>query len=124
MQLTEHRPNRELFVRKADASSVTIVDRVFTRTLILNVDRVIEDFAPRSVADFDAAAISRVLELQPEVVLLGTGARATFPSQAVLAEFLTRGVGLETMDSAAAARTFNVLAGEGRRVCAIFLLNG
>lgn len=122
MQLTEHRPERELFVRQASSSRVTVVDRVFTHSLVMDAQRVIEDFAPRSVAELDAAAIARVLELQPEVVLLGTGARAVFPPQSVLAQFLTRGVGLETMDSAAAARTFNVLAGEGRRVAAVFLL--
>jgi uncharacterized protein len=122
MQLTEHRHERELFVRKADATAVVIVDREFTHSLVLCADRVIEDFAPRSVTEFDAAAAARVLELQPEVVLLGTGKRAVFPSQAVLAEFLTRGIGLETMDSAAAARTFNVLASEGRKVAAVFLV--
>jgi uncharacterized protein len=57
-------------------------------------------------------------------VLLGTGARITFPPAAVLAEFLKRGIGLETMDNAAAARTFNVLIGEGRRAVAVFLLPG
>ena len=73
-------------------------------------------------AAFDA--VDAILALQPEVVLLGTGARAVFPPQAVLAQFLKRGIGLETMDNAAAARTFNVLAGEGRRVVAVFLLPG
>lgn len=123
MQLTEHRGGRELFVRSADAGRVVIVDREFRRSLVLSPGAVIEDFAPRSVAELDEAAVARVLAQQPEVVLLGTGATATFPSQAVLALFLRRGVGLETMDSAAAARTFNVLAGEGRRVVAIFLID-
>jgi uncharacterized protein len=123
MQLTEHRHERELFVRKADAAAVVIVDREFTHSLVLCTDRVIEDFAPCNVADLDSAAIARVLELQPEVVLLGTGQTAVFPAQAVLAEFLKRGIGLETMDSAAAARTFNVLASEGRKVAAVFLIS-
>ena len=122
MQLTEHRNERELFVRHADADSVTIIDRRFDRSLIVCADHVVENFPVRSVAELDANAIASVLALQPEVVLLGTGARATFPSQAVLGEFLKRGIGLETMDNAAAARTFNVLVGEGRRAVAIFLL--
>jgi uncharacterized protein len=122
MQLTEHRNERELFVRHADPSGVTIVDRKFDRSLIVSADRVVENFPVRSVAELDANAIADVLALQPEVVLLGTGARATFPTQAVLSEFLKRGVGLETMDNAAAARTFNVLVGEGRRAVAVFLL--
>jgi uncharacterized protein len=75
------------------------------------------------VDQFDDAAIESILALQPEVVLLGTGTCAVFPPQTVLAEFLKRGIGLETMDSAAAARTFNVLAGEGRNVVAVFLVS-
>jgi uncharacterized protein len=122
MQLTEHRNERELFVRHADASSVTIVDRVFTRSLIVSAQNVVENFPAHSVADLDASAIAAILALQPEVILLGTGISAVFPPQAVLAEFLKRGIGLETMDNAAAARTFNVLVGEGRRAVAVFLL--
>jgi len=124
MQLTEHRNERQLFVRKADAASVTVIDRTFTRSLLLDAERLVEDFPPRRVEDFDAPAIDKVLSLEPEVVLLGTGARITFPPAAVLAGFLKRGVGLETMDNAAAARTFNVLIGEGRRAVAVFLLPG
>jgi uncharacterized protein len=124
MQLTEHRNERQLFVRKADAGSVTVIDRLYKRSLLLNAEKVIEDFPPRRVEDLDAPAIETVLSLEPEVVLLGTGERITFPPAAVLAEFLKRRVGLEAMDNAAAARTFNVLIGEGRRAVAVFLLPG
>jgi uncharacterized protein len=122
MQLTEHRNERQLFVRKADASSVTIIDRTYTRSVLLDAKQVIEDFPARRVEELDASAIQKVLSLEPEVVLLGTGASIVFPSPAVLAEFLKRRVGLEAMDNAAAARTFNVLIGEGRRAVAVFLL--
>ncbi len=124
MQLTEQRNEQQLFVRKADADHVVVIDREFRTSLLLSVTEVVTDFPARTVAELDAAAIAKILALQPEVVLLGTGARATFPPQAVLGEFLRRGVGLETMDNAAAARTFNVLAGEGRKVVAVFLLSG
>ena len=123
MQLTEHRHERELFVRYADAAKVVVVDRELRSSLVLTVDRVIENISARNSNELDAGLVARVLELGAEVVLLGTGARAIFPPQIVLAEFLKLGVGLETMDSAAAARTFNVLAGEGRKVAAIFLID-
>jgi uncharacterized protein len=55
-------------------------------------------------------------------VLLGTGARLARPPVAALAPLLTRGIGCEVMDNAAAARTFNLLAGEGRKVVAAFVL--
>jgi len=124
MLLTEHPNEAPLFVRKADATSVRVVDRTLTASFILSAHEAIENFPARTVDELDMAAVERVLTLRPEVVLLGTGTRATFPSQAVLGAFLQRGVGLETMDNAAAARTFNVLIGEGRKAVAIFLLPG
>ena len=124
MQLTQHATQGELFVRKADGNSVVVADRSFSRSLVLFADHAWEDFPVREVGQLDNAVIEKILEQKPEVVLLGTGTRATFPAPAVLAQFLKRGVGLETMDNAAAARTFNVLAGELRRVAAVFLLPG
>lgn len=122
MQLTEHRSEQQFFLRHADAQSVTVIDKRLTRSVAVGAAGVIENFPASSVDTLDAAAIDTILKLQPEVVLLGSGARAVFPPQPVLAQFLKRGIGLETMDNAAAARTFNVLAGEGRRVVAVFLL--
>lgn len=124
MLLTEHHNEAQLFVRKADATSVSVIDRTLTKSFLLSANEIVADFAPRSVAELDEAAVERVLALRPEVVLLGTGARTTFPSQAILGAFLRRGIGLETMDNAAAARTFNVLTGERRNAVAIFLLPG
>ena len=71
---------------------------------------------------FTAMDLEPLLELDPEVILLGTGASQVFPPPAVMAACLSRGVGLEVMNNAAAARTFNVLAGEARRVVAGFVL--
>ena len=124
MLLTEHRNEQQLFVRRADALSVNVVDREFTTSLLLSANAAIANFPARTVAELDTVAIEKILALKPEVVLLGTGARATFPSQAVLGAFLKRGIGLETMDNTAAARTFNVLVGEMRNAVALFLLPG
>ena len=65
-----------------------------------------------------------MLELKPELVLLGTGSRQQFPPAAFLAGFLRKGVGIEVMDNAAAARTYDLLAAEGRRVIVAFILPG
>ena len=56
------------------------------------------------------------------LTVLGTGGRQVFPPAAVLAACLSRGIGIEVMANAAAARTFHVLAGEGRKVVAAMLL--
>lgn len=122
MQLSLNRPGEYLFVRKVDAAAITVVDRALERSFVLAPDRAVEDWPVAAVAELDDAAIAPILELTPAVVILGSGPRIVFPTQQVLAAFLRRGIGLEVMDNAAAARTFNVLASEGRRVVAAFIL--
>ncbi|MBL8298567.1 MAG: Mth938-like domain-containing protein [Rhodanobacteraceae bacterium] len=122
MQLSLNRPGEYLYVRKVGASSVTVVDRDLARSFVLAPDRAIEDWDVREVAALDVTSAAPILALNPAVVILGSGPRLVFPSQAVLALFLQRGIGIEVMDNAAAARTYNVLASEGRRVVAAFVL--
>jgi len=122
MELSLDRPEDFLFVRRADAHAVTVVDRQLTASFILARDRAIEDWGAADIAALTPRQVEPILALEPDVVLLGSGARQQFPSQAVLAEFLKRGIGVEVMDNAACARTWNVLAGEHRNVVAAFIL--
>ena len=122
MELNLERPRDYLFVRRADAHAVVIVDRPFTASIILARDKVIDDWGVADVAAMTPKDAEPILALQPDVVLLGTGARQQFPSQEVLAAFLQRGVGVEVMDNAAAARTWDILASEGRNVVAAFIV--
>lgn len=69
--------------------------------------------------ELDADALDDALALDPEVILLGTGDTQRWPHPALVAALAKRGVGLEVMDTLAAARTFNVLVGEERRVVAV-----
>ncbi len=123
MELNLERPRDYLFVRQADAQTVVIVDRPFSASIILARDKVIEDWDVTDAAVMTPTHAEPILALQPDVVLLGTGERQKFPSQAVLAAFLQVGVGVEVMDNAAAARTWDILASEGRNVVAAFILS-
>ena len=64
-----------------------------------------------------------MLSLRPELVIFGSGARHRFVPAALLRGLIERGIGVETMDTAAACRTYNVLASEGRAVLAVLLLD-
>jgi len=75
-----------------------------------------------AVADLTLEHTARILEFAPEVVLLGTGRRQLFPAAFFGAEFLKAGIGFEAMDTGAACRTFNVLAGEQRQVVGLLLI--
>ncbi len=122
MQLSLNRPGEYLFVRKVGAEAITVVDRDLAGSFILAPDQAIEGWPVRAVSDINESAIAPIVELKPAVLILGTGPRIVFPTQWLFAEFLRRGIGIEVMDNAAAARTFNVLVGESRRVVAAFIL--
>ncbi len=64
----------------------------------------------------------RLADLAPELVIFGSGARLRFPAPAQLRALMARRIGIETMDTVAACRTYNILAGEGRQVVAALLL--
>jgi uncharacterized protein len=68
------------------------------------------------------AHFERIAALSPEVVIFGSGARLRFVAPALLRPLLERRIGVETMDTAAACRTYNVLVGERRSVVAALLL--
>ena len=70
----------------------------------------------------DAAHATQFIALQPEIVILGTGATLRFPRPDLSRRLAAAGIGLEVMDSKAACRTYNVLMAEGRRVLAAILI--
>ena len=123
MQLSHELPDYAYSLRAADGRSAKVNDRVLEASFILAPNELIEDWPVSNSTTLTPDAMTQLLALNPELVLLGTGDRQVFPSAAVMAACLTKGIGIEVMTNAAAARTFNVLAGEGRRVVAGFLLS-
>jgi len=124
MQLNLEHPDHEFFLRGADGASVRVNERLITSSFVLAPNSLIEGWPVREVKAMTPQDLDPILALEPEVILLGSGATQAFPPAAVLAHCLRSGVGLETMTNAAAARTFNVLASEGRRVVVAFVLPG
>jgi len=73
-----------------------------------------------ALAETDVAPLL-ALDPAPEFILLGTGATLAFPPRAFVAALEARGIGVETMDSRAAARTWGVLRTEGRWIAAALM---
>lgn len=80
------------------------------------------DWSVQRCSDLRTNDLHALFELSPDVILLGTGVHQQFPSAEVTAAALSRRIGLEVMNNAAAARTFNLLAAEGRHVLLAMLL--
>jgi len=76
---------------------------------------------PLAFLDAPEAAAQTAAEGAPEVLLVGTGARLRFLPRETIAPLLAAGIGVEVMDTQAAARTYNILMAEGRRVVAALI---
>ena len=109
-------------IARHDGGSVWIGNQSYSGSVIVPWSGPVRAWAP---ADFNAltqAHFDEILQLQPELVIFGSGSRLRFPAPALLRELIVRRIGVESMDSAAACRTYNVLVSEGRTVVAALLL--
>ncbi len=95
----------------------------YERSLVVTPERIIEDWRSVSFASLTASHFEFLLALNPEIVLLGTGATQRFPQPALSRCLTAARVGLEVMDTAAACRTYNILTAEGRNVVAAILMS-
>ena len=94
-----------------------------SRNLIISSGAIHYKESPESYEALDKSHIEFAMDFEPEILLLGTGERIQFPAAEIMSIPAARGVGMEVMDTAAACRTFNILAGENRQVVAILLIN-
>lgn len=123
MQLTLERPDYAYTLRGADGRHALVNERSLEASFIVAPDALVESWPVTDITAMRPADLDPLLALAPEIVLLGSGETQAFPPAEVMAACLQRGIGLEAMTNAAAARTFNVLASEGRRVVAGFVLS-
>jgi len=121
MRLTQESSSAVNLVRAYAAGEFKINDAVIRGPVIVSASAIVPGPAIDSVDELAAVHAASILALDPELVLLGTGARQKFPAAIFGAEFLRAGIGFEVMDTGAACRTFNVLVAEQRQVVALLL---
>ena len=111
-----------LTIRSVTDTTIRIGDDTFDRTIAMTLNAVVDSWPDKSIDALIESDFAVLLEAKPEVVILGTGATNVFAPRELVFAMARRGVGFEVMDTKAAARTFNVLAGEGRQVAAVLYL--
>lgn len=116
----ERRPANS--IRKISDDAITIGAETYRRTVAITVDEIFEDWDETPLTELTADDLGPLLEAEPDILVLGTGTELRFAPRTVTFALARRGVGLEVMDTRAAARTFNVLLGEGREVAALLYL--
>jgi uncharacterized protein len=106
-------------IRSVDSDGIRIGEAVYTATVALTGAEVVESWTDKAISRLEEDDFSALLDAMPEIIVLGTGKSNVFPPRKLVFAMARRRVGFEVMDTAAAARTYNVLAGEGRQVAAV-----
>ena len=122
MRFTQDSSSATRLIRAYGGGEVRINEDTYRETVIVDATTVLTLPEIRDMNDLGSFDPARILALDPELVLLGTGQRQIFPAAAFRAPYLSAGIGFEVMDTGAACRTFNVLVAEQRRVVALLMV--
>jgi uncharacterized protein len=122
MQISLELPSTGYFIRSYSPGSVTVNTSTYSSSIIIHGDKLITDWPPQTFSAITEAHLQQLLSHHPEVILLGTGSKQQFLSHELSYPILRAGIGIESMDSMAACRTYNILASESRNVLLALLL--
>jgi len=107
--------------RAYDDISLQVGDQRIETGLLLHRGCVTAPWGPEQLRELTPEHLADIFDAPPEVLLIGTGRTTSFPDAAVLEALEAAHIGIECMDTRAAARTYNILAAEGRHVSAAML---
>jgi len=122
MALAEDIISNKYSIQAYERDQITINDRVYTQSLVLSPDKLIDSWSVNSIAELRTEHLECIFDLKPDVILLGTGEKQIFPDIHILGHFAKRGLGVEVMNTGALCRTYNILVAEDRQVVAAFIL--
>ena len=103
--------------------AVSINGTRHTASVLVPSDAPLQAWNAATVADLTEAHFEAILAHQPELVVFGSGPQLKFVHPKLLRSLMEARIGVETMDTMAACRTYNILVSEGRRVLAALIIH-
>ena len=110
-------------ISKLEAGRIWVHAVAFETSVLVPWRGEVQRWPVDGTAGLTAAHFESIVELAPELVIFGSGERHRFVSPALYRALIERRIGVETMDTAAACRTYNVLVNEGRKVVGAFVMD-
>ena len=110
-------------VTRHDPTEIWVGQTAYGHSVLVPWQGTVQRWAPARIEQLVEAHFEQALALRPELVIFGSGPRHRFIAPALTRRLIDARIGVETMDTAAACRTYNVLAAEGRAVLAALLLD-
>ena len=122
MKFAEDNQDEGYVITAYDSTNIVINGRSFTQSLIIAGDQMHDSWGVDSISALTNEHVDTILSFKPELILIGTGDKLTFPTVEAYAPIISAGIGVDFMDTGAACRTYNILMGEGRGVVAGLIL--
>jgi len=121
MPLAEEKITSRYSISAYTSNDITVNEKQYQQSLILAPNKLISPSPINSLDDLNEHTLQTVLDLNPDVVLLGTGVKQIFPEPRIFALLGEKGIGMEVMNTGALCRTFNILVAEDRDVVAVII---
>jgi uncharacterized protein len=121
MKLHPNRPQALNTVTAYGSGYIEINAQRHGGAVLVQPELPVQSWPPMRFEDLSAEHFEAIAVLSPDVVLLGTGEVQRFVHPRITAALAQRRIGVETMDTRAACRTYNILMTEGRKVLAALL---
>ncbi len=122
MKFNEESSTNSHIIQSYNDSEIIIDGKVFSSSFIISKNTLIESWPVADISQLESDHLKAILDMRPEVILIGTGQKLVFPSPQSYVSVINQGMGIEFMDSGAACRTYNVLVSEGRNVVTAIIL--
>lgn len=122
MQFNEAHNSNQYQITAFETGSVTINQQSFQHAVIITNEQ-ITPWHLECFEHIDETVINKLLSLEPEILLIGTGTKARLPTREMINLTQCKGIGLEVMPTHSACRTYNLMAADERRVVAALLLD-
>ncbi|MCW8869604.1 MAG: MTH938/NDUFAF3 family protein [Proteobacteria bacterium] len=122
MDLSESVTRHPNIIKSAAADYCAFYHETYQQSILIPWDDAIEPVDINEVSSLNTRLLKKLAKLNPEVILLATGERIIFPDTEILTPLIKNNIGFEVLDNQAAARTFNILMSENRKVVCLMLI--
>ena len=121
MKLHADRAEGVNVINACTVDAVSVNGESFAHSILVAHVGPVQAWPVATLDDLQEAHFADILAAAPEVVIFGSGPKLRFPHPSLLRSLMAARIGVETMDTGAACRTYNVLVAEDRRVAAVLI---
>lgn len=123
MSLIQDVTNSNYIITSFEPNCVYVNYEAFYTSLIVSSDKLVRSWNVTNINQLDESNLIDVFNIDPEIVLIGTGESLIPLHPELLAMFSQKKVGVEVMNTSAVCRTYGILTSDGRRVAAAIIFS-